>query len=402
MQRAGLMSKWFSTGRSRDKPGREKRSGVLCTPDVWTILCGDGYKPVTSCPEVQMCAGVYADLISCMTIHLMQNTDQGDVRIKNELAKKLDISPNKDMTRSTFMSLLVSTLILHGNQVTIPRYNGELLEELQPVKPSMVSFRQDGESYRVYAGGREYSPDEVLHFLIRPDPEQPWQGQGFQVALADVVRSLRQTNATKEAIMKNPVPSVIVKVNGLLEELNNKDGRKKLRDQYLDDSEAGKPWMIPADTIDVEQVKPLTLNDLAIEKSLELDKKAVAAMMGVPSFLVGVGEFKREEFNWFVSTRVMAVAKSIEQELTKKLLYSPDLYWRFNHRSLLNYDIGELVNAGKEMVDRMALRRNEWRDWLGFAPDPDMDELLALENYIPADRLGDQGKLVGGGESDEE
>ena len=402
MQRAGLMSKWFSTGRSRDKPGREKRSGVLCTPDVWTILCGDGYKQVTSCPEVQMCAGVYADLISCMTIHLMQNTDQGDVRIKNELAKKLDISPNKDMTRSTFMSLLVSTLILYGNQVTIPRYNGELLEELQPVKPSMVSFRQNGESYRVYAGGREYSPDEVLHFLIRPDPEQPWQGQGFQVALADVVRSLRQTNATKEAIMKNPVPSVIVKVNGLLEELNNKDGRKKLRDQYLDDSEAGKPWMIPADTIDVEQVKPLTLNDLAIEKSLELDKKAVAAMMGVPSFLVGVGEFKREEFNWFVSTRVMAVAKSIEQELTKKLLYSPELYWRFNHRSLLNYDIGELVNAGKAMVDRMALRRNEWRDWMGFAPDPDMDELLALENYIPADRLGDQGKLVGGGENDEE
>lgn len=402
MQKAGWMSKWFPTGRSRDKPGKVKRSGVLCSPDEWKILCGDNYKPVTSCPEVQMCAGVYADLISCMTIHLMQNTDQGDTRIKNELAKKLDISPNKDMTRSTFMSLLVSTLILHGNQVTIPRYNGELLEELQPVKPSMVSFRQDGESYRVRANGREYSPDEVLHFLIRPDPEQPWQGQGFQVALADVVRSLRQTNATKEAIMKNPVPSVIVKVNGLLEELNNKDGRKKLRDQYLDDSEAGKPWMIPADTIDVEQVKPLTLNDLAIEKSLELDKKAVAAMMGVPSFLVGVGEFKREEFNWFVSTRVMAVAKSIEQELTKKLLYSPELYWRFNYRSLLNYDIGELVNAGKEMVDRMALRRNEWRDWLGFAPDPDMDELLALENYIPADRLGDQGKLVGGGESDEE
>ena len=402
MQKAGWMSKWFPTWRRRDKPGKVKRSGVLCSPDEWKILCGDGYKPVTSCPEVQMCAGVYADLISCMTIHLMQNTDQGDVRIKNELAKKLDISPNKDMTRSTFMSLLVSTLILYGNQVTIPRYNGELLEELQPVKPSMVSFRQDGESYRVRANGREYSPDEVLHFLIRPDPEQPWQGQGFQVALADVVRSLRQTNATKEAIMKNPVPSVIVKVNGLLEELNNKDGRKKLRDQYLDDSEAGKPWMIPADTIDVEQVKPLTLNDLAIEKSLELDKKAVAAMMGVPSFLVGVGEFKREEFNWFVSTRVMAVAKSIEQELTKKLLYSPELYWRFNYRSLLNYDIGELVNAGKEMVDRMALRRNEWRDWLGFAPDPDMDELLALENYIPADRLGDQGKLVGGGESDEE
>ena len=53
------------------------------------------------------------------------------------------------------------------------------------------------------------------------------------------------------------------------------------------------------------------------------------------------------------------------------------------------------------MVDRMAMRRNELRDWLGLPPDPEMDDLLALENYIPADRLGDQKKLNGGGESDE-
>ena len=47
----------------------------------------------------------------------------------------------------------------------------------------------------------------------------------------------------------------------------------------------------------------------------------------------------------------------------------------------------------------MALRRNEWRSWLYLPPDPEMSELLALENYIPVDRLGDQGKLVqnGGG-----
>ena len=84
------------------------------------------------------------------------------------------------------------------------------------------------------------------------------------------------------------------------------------------------------------------------------------------------------------------------------MLFSPDLYWRFNNRSLLSYDIGELVTAGSEMVDRMALRRNEWRDWIGLPPDEDMDELLALENYIPADRLGDQAKLMGGGGEDAE
>lgn len=360
------------------------------------MLCGDGYKPITDCAEVQMCAGVYADLIASMTIHLMQNTPQGDVRIKDGLAKKLDIAPSRDMTRSTFMSLLVSTLILHGNQVTIPSYDGTLLDNLTPIAPSMATFRQEGDSYRIRAGEREYRPDEVLHFVLRPDPEQPWKGQGFRVALSDVVASLRQTKATKDAIMRSPSPTLIIKVEGLASDLDNRDGRQKLREQYLDSTENGLPWMIPADLFQVEQVKPLTINDLAIKDGLELDKRAVAAMMGVPPFLVGVGEFKRDEFNWFVSTRVMTVAKIIEQELTKKLLYSPELYWRFNYRSLLNYDIGELVNAGKEMVDRMALRRNEWRDWLGFAPDPDMDELVALENYIPADRLGDQKKLIGG------
>ena len=84
--------------------------------------------------------------------------------------------------------------------------------------------------------------------------------------------------------------------------------------------------------------------------------------------------------------------------MTKKLLYSPDLFFRFNSWSLFSYSITELVSAGAEMVDRMALRRNEWRSWVNMPPDSDMDELLALENYVPANRLGDQAKLNGGGE----
>ena len=73
----------------------------------------------------------------------------------------------------------------------------------------------------------------------------------------------------------------------------------------------------------IEQIKPLTLSDLAIDKSLELDKRSIAAMFGVPPFLVGVGEFKAEEFNWFVANRLMRVARVIEQTLTRALLLRP-------------------------------------------------------------------------------
>lgn len=391
--------------QARDAPVQKRSVLLTGSLDGWEELLCSGYKPLTSCPEVQTAIGVYADLIANMTIQLMQNTELGDVRVRNALSRKLDIEPHRNMTHQTFMSNLVRVMLTQGNQITIPRYSRDgYLEDLEPVPPGAVSFVPQGESYRVFVNGRSFAPDEVLHFPVNPDPEKPWMGTGYSVALKDVVGSLRQATATKNALMKSPAPNVIVRVDGLMDDMQGKEGRERLREQYLSASETGKPWLIPADTFEITQVKPLTLNDLAIKTNLELDKRSAAAILGVPAFLVGVGEFDETEFNWFVATRVMSLARIIEQELTRKLLLSPDYYFRLNNRSLLNYNIEKVVNAGREMVDRIAMRRNEWRDWMGLPPDPDMDKLLALENYIPVEMLGQQKKLTqtGGEESAEE
>ena len=161
--------------------------------------------------------------------------------------------------------------------------------------------------------------------------------------------------------------------------------------------DAGEPWMIPAEQFEVEQVKPLTLSDLALDAMVTLDKRTVAAVLGIPPFILGVGDFNRDAFNNFVNTTIMPLARVIEQELTKKLLGDPNWFFCMNPWSLYSYSINELVSAGAEMVDRMALTRNEWRAWLNLPPKEGMDELLALENYLPVDRLGDQGKLIQNG-----
>jgi HK97 family phage portal protein len=388
--------------RQRDAP----RAVGIVTQTDWDLLFAGGYVPLYSCPEVAMCVDAIADLVSNMTLRLMRNTDTGDVRVVNGLSRAIDIMPNAYQNRKAFVYNIVSTLLTvgNGNCVVVPRFDadGNLLS-LMPARPSSVMFDYlpDG-GYKIRVGQTVYSPDEILHFAINPDPERPWIGRGRSVSLSSIVDCINQANATKTALQKSPAPSIVMKVDGLTEDLSTRDGRQKMIDRFVDSNDRGVPWIIPAETMELQQIKPLTVSDLAIKENLELDIKRIAGIYRVPAFMVGVGNFNRDEYDNFITTTVMSIAQVIEQELTRKLLYSPDYHITFNPRSLHSYSITELVSAGKELVDRMAMRRNEWRDWLGLSPDEDMEELLALENYIPADRLGDQKKLKGEGDNGDE
>lgn len=370
---------------------------VLCSPDAYDILCCNKYTRLSDNPEITAAVDQIARLMGSMTIYQMENTDEGDVRVLDGLSRKMDIEPNRNMTRSTFVQWIVRTLYLggDGNAIVYPKFRRGYLSDLNPVPPGLVSIIPDGPwDYTVSISGREYDPDEVLHFTLSPDEDFPYMGDGYHVALKDIAENLHQAAATEKGFMESKwKPSLIVKVDGLIDEFSEEDGRRKLLDDYILTGEAGEPWIIPAEQFQVEQIKPLSLSDLALSDMVTLDKRTVASILGVPPFVLGVGDFDKNAWNNFVGATIMPLAKMIEQELTKKLLISPTRYFRFNVRSLYNYDLTEIVSAGSAMVDRMAMRRNEWRDWIGLAPDSEMDEILALENYLPADRLGDQKKL---------
>lgn len=393
-------------GRQPARDAPEQRNsptvGFLLGSGEGEITCS-GYTSLAHNPEIVTAVNTIAKLVGSMTIQLMVNTPDGDIRVRNELARKVDINPTPYMTRANWMQWIVKTMLLdgNGNAVVYPRTRRGILRELIPVPPAYVSYIQDGWGYRLILGGREYDPDDLLHFVANPGDLYPWWGTGYRVALRDVANNLKQAAATEKGFMSSKwKPSIIVKVDSLVEEFSSPEGRQKLLEDYVMSAEAGGPWLIPAQQFQVEQVKPLTLSDLALADFVKLDKATVASILGVPPFVLGVGEFKRDAWNSFIDTTLMPIAKGIEQELTRKLLYKPEWYFRFNARSLYSYSITEMVQAGKEMVDRMAMRRNEWRAWVNLPPDAEMDELLALENYLPITQLGNQKKLVqNGGDS---
>ena len=359
--------------------------------------CPAGYTTLDKNPEIVAACRSIASMIGSLTIKMMENTKDGDKRIKNELAKAVDINPMPNMTRSTWMEAIVMNMLLYGsgNAIVQPHTWSGLLQSLEPIAADRVDFVPVGRrDYKVTIDGVSKDPANLLHFVYNPDKDYPWKGQGVTVSIKEIANNLKQASETEKAFLSSDYkPSVIVKVDALTDEFSSPEGREKLIDSYIKPVKKGAPWLIPAEAFDVMQVKPLTLEDLAIKDTVELNKKTVAALLGVPAFIVGVGEYKKDEYNYFIQTTIMARAKEISQELTKKLLINPDWYFDMTAWSLMDYDLksqSDILLAGS---DRGFVNGDEWRDRMHMSP-AGLKEYKILENYIPADMSGAQKKLV--------
>ena len=395
------MSKKRKTQR-RDNSKQMTPIGVWMT-DSDSIIC-PGYTSLDQNPEIMTACKKIAELIGSLTIHLMANTERGDQRIINELSRKIDIEPEMHMTRSTWIQGIVMNLLLYGkgNSIVIPHtYQGQLVN-LEPIAASRVSFDPIGyRDYKILVDGKARDPENLLHFVFNPDKTYLWKGKGVTTNLRDIAMNLKQASATEKGFMESKwKPSIIVKVDALVEEFSSPEGRKRLLEEYVKSSEVGEPWLIPADQFQVEQVKPLSLKDLAIDSTVELDKRTVASILGVPPFLLGVGEYNKEAWNNFIQSTIKTLALSIQQEMTKKLIISQKMYLRFNVLSLMDWDIETIYKVFGGLSDKGIVTGNEVRDRLGMEQLDGLDELRILENYIPSDMIGNQKKLIQGGNED--
>lgn len=384
--------------RSQNRTPTQRRSVVFAPGSFFDEICTKGYTPVSKIPEVVACARKIAELIGSATIHLMSNTEKGDERIINELSRTIDIEPMPNMTRNTWIEAIVMTYLLYGkgNAIVQPHTWNGYIQSLEPIAASRVSFEPIGyRDYRVLIDGNRKKPANLLHFVYNPHELYLWKGKGVTVVLRDVLDNLVQARTTEKAFMSSEYkPSIIVKVDAMADEFSTPEGRQVIIDSYMKPAAKGEPWLIPAEQFDVEQVKPLTLGDLAISDSVTLNKRMIAAMFGVPPFVVGIGEYKRDEWNTFIQTKIMSLAKAMAAEMTKKLILNPRWYLTFNVWSLMDYDIKTMSDVLLAGSDRGFVNGDEWRDRLHMNP-AGLKEFRVLENYIPWDMAAMQSKLKG-------
>lgn len=387
-----------NAGRALTQRDSGTQTSVAFLMDAGDGICVSGYTSLDKCPEIMAGCSKIAEMVSTITIRLMENTKDGDVRIRNELSKKIDVNPEKHMTRSTWMHGIVMDMLLYGkgNALVIPHtFKGNLVN-LEPIAASRVNYLPIG--YRDYKvsvdGGRLRRPEDVLHFVYNPDKLYKWKGRGIDVSLRVIADSLEQATKTKNAFLASEFkPSIIVKVDAMTTEFASTEGRQKLLDSYVKSGRQGEPWLIPAQQFEVEQVKPLSLADLAIADTVKIDKAMAAAIIGVPGFILGVGEYNKAEYNSFVQGKIMAIVKTIMQELTKKLIIKDEWYLDGNVWSLMDYDLQDTSAVLLAGADRGYVCGDEWRDRLHMNP-AGLKEFKILENYIPYDMSGQQKKLI--------
>lgn len=361
----------------------------------------EGYTRLMDSPEISGLIDSIAAPIASATIYLMRNTRHGDVRQRDRLARFVDVTPWRHGTRQAWMDWIVTTLLGEGdgNAFVLPHFHGGegWLTDLEPMPGAAAVPDWEKKTYTVHWRGKEYPPDALLHFRLFADPAEPMLGRGMRVPAAALAGALKQTNELK-TLLSSPdyKPPLLVGVNSDAD-LSDVEKREKFRKEFLEDTDKGKPWILPSDLIKVEQLKPLSLTDLAIKDTVELDKTALASLFRVPPFLLGVGSFDAAAYNNFVRTVLRPICAGIAQTLTLGLLESEDLYFTFNERRLYAYDTAELVTMGLAMSDRGYMTGDEVRAFAMLDP-AGLSDFRALENYIPYDLAAMQAKLITGGD----
>ncbi len=386
----------FGIFNKRDAPEVKKKRNIIMSPGAKQDIYFEGYTRASDNEDVRKCVHIIADLVSDMTIMLLENGEKGDTRIKNSLSYKIDVEPNRYMTRKQFIYRIATDMMMRGNSVVYPKIKDGLIDDLDLFYMPSVSYQDTANGYAVRYKGKVYDMDNILNFVFIPSELKPYIGEGFFWLVKNAVDNLGQAEKTKNAFLKSKwKPSLIFSVTSDADEVTDADKRENILNSYVSETEQGRPWIIPADELKIETIKPLSLNDLGIHESIKLEKQVISAALGVPAFLLGVGTYSNDEYNNFISTTIYSFAQIIQQEMTRKLLLDPKWYFKFNPRSLMMYNLSEKTAHVKDMVGLGMMNRNEGRNQFDYSPvDADgMDDYSVLENYIPVDKIGEQKKL---------
>lgn len=344
---------------------------------------------------IYACVNLIANSISRMPFILFENTDQGKVKSKNDLALILKKRPNKFMTPAAFKKYTVTQMLVYGEAfVWIKTKNGKITE-LLPLDSSVTRVEKSNNEYWVtttYDNKQEILKYEtVLHFR---DTIKDYEGKN---AISRVDVAMQKLNIIYKAdkMIENLYANGgnVIKGSINTQETLSTESKLKLKQAFTNILNADGNGIAVLDsgmTFSNFSSNSMTLQDQQFIDSQKYNREAVCSIFGVNSALIGATENTNYSNLTMIQRQFIEsltpLLVNMEEEMSYKLIssFEQDTYFvKVNTNVAMRDDSTTRASYYKDMINNGIMTRAEVRNLEDLNYIEGTDDLLMSLNYVP-------------------
>lgn len=362
------------------------------------------------------CMKMLSESLGKLNIDLMQDTENGTIRIKNhELYDLMRYRPNPYMTPSIFKSLVEFNRNHYGNAYIWIRYQGSKVKEMWVLENDYVKvlvddinlFKSENKLYYEYTNPKTlkkvmFSEKEIIHLKCGIS-KNGYVGLSVQDVLSATMKGNKASQSFLNSLNEKGLTArAVLQYVGDLDRNRKAELVKTIEEFATGEDNAGRIIPIPLGM----ELTPLDLK-LTDSQYFELRKYSalqIAAAFGIkPNQLnnyekSSYSNSEMQNLSFYVDT-LLFILKQYEEEFNYKLLTEGErkagLHFKFNVSSILRADIKTQAECLAKYVNNGIYTPNEARRYLDNEVAEGGDVLMVNGNYIP---IMDIGKQYRGGE----
>jgi HK97 family phage portal protein len=356
-------------------------------------------------PEVRACVDFLSRNIGQLPLHAFQRLAENDRQRLSDtpLSSTLD-NPAPNVTKTRWLTELVSDLAVHGNSYHIKVRAGEQVA-LVRVPPSMVEIegnwlRPDTYIVKGTMTQHTYKRDQVLHIQFGYNPEDPRTGLSPLETLRNILAEQSAAGKYREAYWRNAA-----RMGGIIERpAGSPSWSDTARARFKADWDAQNTGTNASGrTAILEEgmtFKPSSFSarDSQYLETFQLTREVVATAYGIPIGLLGLGSFTyaslseqhRQLYADCLAPWLVLIQEELEQQLLPEFGLAAGVYLEFNIDAKLQGSLLERAQIFQATVGAPYVTRNEARAKLNLPSIEGGDELVTPLNVLTGGQASPQ------------
>lgn len=396
----------LASALDRSVYGYNTQSGYFPSDKLEDIGNGSGNSAVAAC------LSVLATAFAEPKLNVFKEDEVGqDIVLAKHPVSKLFKRPNPFMSGAILSHYLVSAISVEGDAYLFKNRNkkGQVVQ-LVPLMPNFIKPKGDQQrlitryEYTPTTDTVDIDPKDMIHIRTGIDPNDHRKGYApIKTVLREILGDEAAGQYSTALLHNMAIPGVILSPSSDAMGGPTREEAEAISEMYkskFGGANRGMPMVLTgAMNIDVVSFSPSDMNLIELRR---LPEERVAAVMGVPAVLAGLGaglnsatyNNTRELREYFTEQKLVPLWRTVAEELTYQLLPEFDeddnVYCKYNVEDVraLSQDQDELYKRMNTAVSGGWATIGEARNAVGLAADDSHNVYLRPMNMQQVDATG--------------